>query len=115
MLQDSLFYKLKSLKGSEVEDILVVSRRLEVGVESNHFCDEGVALLLNLLPSAILAGVQPFALTVVDGLWRRRPTRRQNTRRTTMTPFYKQKLFHLQPNRLPKADYDFRMLEQFAS
>lgn len=49
--------------------LLVVCGRLELRVEADHLCDEGVALLLDLLAGAVLAGVQPLALTVVDGLW----------------------------------------------
>lgn len=36
---------------------LVVCRRLEVRVESNHFSDKCMSLLLELLSCAILAGV----------------------------------------------------------
>lgn len=65
------------------EVVLIVCRRFEVRVESNHFRDEGVALLLDFLPRAVLTGVQPLALAVVDGLGRGRPESggRQKTRK----------------------------------
>lgn len=49
-------------------NLLVICRRLEVGVKPDHLGDERVTLLLDLLPRAILARVQPLALAVVDGL-----------------------------------------------
>lgn len=51
--------------------ILVVSRGLELRVECHHIGDEGMTLLLDLLARAVLPGVQPLALAVIDGLWRR--------------------------------------------
>lgn len=54
-----LMSKIRTLNHQEhLElDILVVCRRLEVRVQSDHFSDEGMALLLDLLPRAILTGV----------------------------------------------------------
>lgn len=68
--------------------ILIICRGFEVWVESDHFSDEGVTLLLNLLPCTILTSVQPLALAVVDGLRRGRPESngRQRTRQTPLIP-----------------------------
>lgn len=63
-----------------VEALLVVCRRFEFRVEANHLSDEGMTLLFDLLTCAVLTGVQPLALTVVDGLWRRRPARARDKR-----------------------------------
>lgn len=58
---------------SYVDDVLVVGRRLELGVDLVHALHEAVALLLQLAARAVLARVQPLAVRRVDGLGRRRP------------------------------------------
>lgn len=56
-----------------VSAVLVVGRRLELGVDLLHARDEAVALLLQLAARAVLARVEPLAVRGVDGLGRRRP------------------------------------------
>jgi hypothetical protein len=51
-------------------NILVVCRRLEVWVQTQHLLDKMVTFLLKTLPSTILTGVQTFPITAVDRLWR---------------------------------------------
>lgn len=55
-------------------DILVVGRRLEVGVDLMHACDEAMSFLLQLAPRPVLARVEALTVRRVDGLRRRRPS-----------------------------------------
>lgn len=66
------------------ENILVVSGGLELRVECHHIGDEGVTLLLDLFACAVLPGIQPLPLAVVDGLWRRGPWGGGESRQTTI-------------------------------
>ena len=66
------------------ENILVVSGGLEFRVECHHIGDEGVTLLLDLLACAVLPGIQPLPLAVVDGLWRRGPWGGERVDRQTL-------------------------------
>lgn len=85
------------------KDSLVVCGGLEVRVESHHLGDEGVALFFDLLAGAILPGVQPFALTVVDRLWRGRPGEGRG-RQKTREDITGMLLYHRRPKRSPTAN-----------
>ncbi len=68
---------------ARIQDSLVILRRLVVWIDGYHPLDSVVALFLQLLALAILSGVHPFAITGIDGLWRRRPA---TIKRPLLTP-----------------------------
>lgn len=47
--------------------LLVVSRGFEVWMNGLHADNKGVALLLQILPCAVLARVEPLPVVAVDG------------------------------------------------
>ena len=69
-----LILKNKTLKyfGSIDPALLVVGRRLVLGVEKHHFLDAVMPHVLQLLPLPVLPSVQPLAVATVDwfGTWR---------------------------------------------